>query len=340
MSRSVFDDAARVPELDAPHRASFQAEISRSSGPLVLRGVVAHWPLVQRGAQSPEAVVNYLSQFVSAELVDTVIAPATARGRLLYANDFTDLNHRHSTEKLTHVLKALLRQMDEAEPLGVSMQSLLAKEHFAGFERENGTDLVPQGTDARLWIGNAVTVAPHFDAADNLACVGAGRRRFILFPTDEVENLYVGPFHITPAGVPVSIVPLDDPDLSRWPRYKKAMAAALVADLAPGDAIYIPYLWWHGVQSLDSVNVLVNYWWHADAVAAEHPNGALLRACYAVFQSMPPEHRAAWRSLYDYFVFATAGGPLEHLPPTARSRTEISPQAARELKSAIAAFLK
>jgi hypothetical protein len=262
------------------------------------------------------------------------------KGRLLYEEGFEALNHRHSTEKLSHVLKALLKQTTEPEPLGISLQSVMAKEHFAGIQQEIATDLVPAGTDARLWIGNAVTVAPHFDAADNLACVGAGRRRFILFPTDQVANLYIGPFNLTPGGVPVSTVPLDDVDLERWPRYAEALNAALVADLGPGDAIYIPYLWWHGVQSLDRLNVLVNYWWYSDAVAAQHPYGAALRAIYALFQNMPDEHRAAWRPLYDYFVFGAGEQRLEHLPDAVRSRTEISPGAIGEFKKALAALLR
>ena len=36
----------------------------------------------------------------------------------------------------------------------------------------------------------------------------------------------------------------------------------MVADLEPGDAIYIPALWWHAVQATGELNVLVNYWWN------------------------------------------------------------------------------
>jgi hypothetical protein len=185
-----------------------------------------------------------------------------------------------------------------------------------------------------------VTVAPHFDAADNLACVAAGRRRFILFPPDQVANLYVGPFDLTPAGVPVSMVPLDDPDLDRWPRYEAALAAAQVAELGPGDAIYIPYLWWHGVQSLEPVNMLVNYWWYRDATAAQHPFGALLRTCHALFGGMPAEHRAAWRSLYDHYVFTADPAAFEHLPPQMRNAAQPSAESIAQLKAAMAGLFQ
>jgi hypothetical protein len=283
MTSSPFDHVTRVAEFGDLDPVAFRSEIARDARPLVLRGAVADWPLVKRAQESPEALVEYLIDRVSKDVVDTVIAPPEAHGRLLYEEDLSDLNHRRSLEKLPNVLRGLLKQMGASEPVGISIQGIAAAEHLRGLEAENATELVPARTEPRLWIGNAVTVAPHFDAADNLACVAAGRRRFILFPPDQVANLYVGPFDLTPAGVPVSMVPLDDPDLDRWPRYEAALAAAQVAELGPGDAIYIPYLWWHGVQSLEPVNMLVNYWWYRDATAAQHPFGALLRTCHALF---------------------------------------------------------
>lgn len=335
MTHPAFADVAPVAQFDGASPAAFRAEIERRDRPLVLRGAVADWPLVSQARKSPEALVNYLLGFVSSELVDTVIAPAAARGRLLYEDDFSDLNHRRSVEKLPHVLRGLLKQSAAAEPVGISIQGIAAAEHLHGLEQQNWTDLVPAGTEARLWIGNAVTVAPHFDAADNLACVAAGRRRFVLFPPEQVANLYVGPFDLTPAGVPVSTVPLDDPNLDRWPRYRAALDAAQIAELGPGDAIYIPYLWWHGVQSLEPFNMLVNYWWYDDAVGAQHPFGALLRTCHALFAAIAPEHRSAWRSLFDFYAF-DSNDALEHLPPHRRAAPAPTPEAIARLKSAMA----
>ena len=336
MTPPLFAECQKVAELSGATADTFRAEIASRARPLVLRGAVSDWPLVKRAAQSPQALVDYLSSFVSSELVDTVIAPRAARGRLLYEDGFADLNHRHTIEKLPHVLKGLLKQMEADQPIGISIQGLSAAEHLKGLEQDNPTDFVPPGTAARLWIGNAVTVAPHFDAADNLACVAAGRRRFILFPPEQVANLYVGPFDITPAGVPVSTVPLDDPDLERWPRYRDALAAAQVAELEAGDAIYIPYLWWHGVQSLARFNLLVNFWWYGDRIAAQHPFGALMRACHVLFGNMPPEHRAAWRSIYDHYVFAPDAATFAHLPDHLRDPREPSAEALAEFKEAIA----
>ena len=55
-------------------------------------------------------------------------------------------------------------------------------------------------------------MAPHYDLMENIGIVVAGRRRFILFPPEELKNLYVGPIELTPAGTPVSLVDPHNPE--------------------------------------------------------------------------------------------------------------------------------
>ena len=85
-----------------------------------------------------------------------------------------------------------------------------------------------------------MTVPPHFDAVDNLGFVVAGSRRFTLFPPDQVSNLYVGPFDLTPSGVPVSMPAHDAPDLDRYPRYREALRLLLELNRAGAGKIETP----------------------------------------------------------------------------------------------------
>jgi hypothetical protein len=186
----------------------------------------------------------------------------------------------------------------------------------------------------RAWIGNRSTVATHFDTSDNIALVVAGRRRFTLFPPEQIGNLYIGPLDHTMAGQPASLVSLDAPDLARFPRFADAMAAAFTAELEPGDAIYVPALWWHHVEALSPVNMLINYW--ADPPAdAGSPFDAMIHGILAI-SALPAPARAAWRDYFDHYVFRDGADPAAHLAPEHRG---ILAEPTPELRERIRQFL-
>lgn len=331
----------RLLMLEQLHRAKeipiADFERSLADGrPFVIRGAVRDWPFVQEAVRSDEAGMAYLDGFYNGRPVSTVVGAASERGRFFYREDSKGMNFQKSSQLLSNVLKGILQQKNVDQPIAIAMQAVSAPDCLPGLEEENPNPLVPEGTRARVWIGNKVTVAPHFDVADNIACVVAGQRRFILFPPEQTANLYPGPMDITPANVPISMVSLDEPELDRFPRYQEALDAALVAELEPGDAIYIPYLWWHGVQSLGGFNVLMNYWWNRNELDAGYPYGALLHLAYVLYRDMSPEHRASWRALYDHYVFQTGGDPMEPISSQHRdSEKRFDPSNVGKLKQAL-----
>ena len=94
------------------------------------------------------------------------------------------------------------------------------------------------------------------------------------------------------AGPPSSMVDPEAPDLERYPRFAEALAHAQVAELEPGDAIFIPAIWWHHVRAFDRLNVLVNYWWEhrkRRGVRRAGPRDEAVR-------DLPPREKAAWRA--------------------------------------------
>jgi hypothetical protein len=195
--------------------------------------------------------------------------------------------------------------------------------------------LDPTQAEPRLWVGNASRVAPHYDEADNIACVVGGRRRFVLFPTDQVQNLYVGPLDRTIAGQPISMVDLDAPDYERFPNFREAERHALIADLGPGDAIYIPALWWHAVEASGPLNVLVNYWWQDEPTDADSPLHAVAHGLLSVGH-LADRKRDRWRTLFDHYVFRANGDPAEHMPERARG---VLAKSTSELRQFIARFI-
>lgn len=326
----VIAQRQKVEEWDGTTPKQFRENIHASQRPAVLRGLVKDWALVTEGQRSADAIVRYLARFDTGRPVQTIVAPSEVNGRLFYRDDMSGFNFQRTQERITTVLFGLLTGAQRSAPPAISMQAIGASEHLRGIEAALPMPLVPSTVEPKLWIGNAVTVAPHFDLYDNIACVAAGRRQFILFPPEQVSNLYVGPFDVTPAGTPVSMVPLDEPDLEQYPRYRKALAEAQVAELGPGDAIYIPYMWWHGVKSLGSFNVLVNYWWNEATPTNGTPFDALLFASL-VFRDMSPAHRSVWRTMFDYYVFGEGGDPMDHLPP--HQRGSLGPLDARSTEA-------
>lgn len=332
----MLDALHRVREITATDLRELPSEVEGGGQPVVLRGAVSNWPFVRAALQSDEAAVQYLARFYTGAPVDAMVAPPSVKGRFFYESDSKQMNFQRSPESLSKVLQGILRQRDVKHPLGIAIQAIPARDMFPGLQEDNPNPFVPSGVPARLWIGNQVTVAPHFDVAENIACVTAGRRRFFLFPPEQTTNLYPGPMDVTPATVPISMVSLDDPELDRFPRYREALDAALVAELEPGDAIYIPYLWWHGVQSLSRFNVLTNYWWQRGAGGTNYPYVLLLRLAYMLYRGMPPQRRQAWRALYNHYVFEDDGDPMEPLSAAHRDfEGELGAEALANLRQTI-----
>jgi hypothetical protein len=312
----VIQDLNPIREWRDVTDEQFEHDIRPLGQPAVLRGLGRDWPLVRHGLSSATEAIDYLITFYRGQPVSAITVPPPERGRIFYNSDMTGYNFSRTQEDLRNVLAALLKAAEAPDGRTIAMQAIPAQETLPGFTAEHPMALAP-ATIPNLWIGNAAIVAPHYDLWENIACVAVGRRRFILFPPEQLENLYVGPIDNTPAGAPVSTVPLVDPDLGRFPRYREALAAAQTAELGPGDAVYIPYMWWHGVLALEPFNVLVNYWWNAaQPRSGVHPATALVAARLA-FMDLPEEQRRVWREMFDHYVFS-GGDAMAHLPPHAR----------------------
>ena len=209
-------------------------------------------------------------------LVRVFVGAPEIEGRYFYEPEMRGFNFAVTNTSLMHLLTTLLDIEKRQDGRALYLGSTATAELLPGFAEANPLKPVEaKGADPRIWIGNASRVAPHFDESNNVACVVSGRRRFTLFPPEQIANLYVGPLDQTMAGQPSSMVDLRNPDLERFPRFREAMDAAVVAELEPGDAIFIPSLWWHGVEATGPLNVLVNYWWQSGPMDAGSPMHAL-----------------------------------------------------------------
>ena len=295
--------------------ARFHEEIRPARQPLVIRGLAADWPAVAAALEGGEAIKRYLLAFGPTRPVAGIMAPPEEDGRFFYNRDLTGFNFTTHQGELAKFLEELLRIAEEARPPAMAVQSEVLPDLLPGFSEANAMPLLP-GVAPRIWLGNRISVAPHYDLKENVGVCLAGRRRFTVFPPEQMPNLYPGPFELTPAGTPVSMVDPRNPDLDRNPRFAEAWAHARQATLEPGDAIYLPFAWWHGVEALEPVSILVNYWWNDAPEGSGRSYDGLLHALLA-YRHLPADQRAVWRMMFDHYIFGD-DDPAAHLPAHAK----------------------
>lgn len=288
--------------------------------PTILKGLVADWPIV--GTGSPAAAADYLRRHYQGRRVLAFIARPELKGRFGYTDDVSGLDFTSERGELGDYLDRLLALAGNADAPSIYIGSTDVDLFLPGFRGENDLPLdhpmfAGNPPVVSAWIGNRTTALAHHDMSNNLACCLVGHRRFSLFPPEQVENLYPGPLEPTPGGQVVTMTNIHEPDFERFPRLREALAAAEVAELDPGDALFYPALWWHQVDALDDFNVMVNYWWNPSPAYMDTPQNTLLHALLSL-RDRPDQEKRAWRAMFDYYVFGPPGRAGEHLPEAAR----------------------
>jgi hypothetical protein len=320
-------------EISGLDPSALPDDVLKSTQPLVLRGLVASWPIVRAGLDSEGSATAYLRRFYRDATVVALLGGPEFGGRFFYNEDLSGFNFRPVRMKLDAVLDEIARHRDAEKPPSIYVGSSTVDTTLPGFRAENDLNMGDRKPLVSVWIGNRTRIAAHHDLPDNLACVVVGHRRFTLFPPEQLENLYVGPLDFTPAGQAISLVDFANPDLQKFPRFAEALRSAQVAELAPGDAIFIPSMWWHHIESLDSFNVLVNYWWRQSPGYMDSPINALVLSIMSI-RDLPPEQRKAWQNAFRHYVFEADESTVAHIPPAARHLlAPLDAETARELRA-------
>lgn len=297
-------------------------ELMHAETPVILKGLARDWPLVQQGLQSPERAMDYLKSFYQAKRIVSYVGKPEIKGQFFYNNDITGLNFETEWVQLDEFLDRIRKHMGDEQAPSLYIGSTTVDTYLPGLREKN--DLVLNDAMFQqnkplvsIWIGNRTVASAHHDISNNIACCAVGRRRFTLFPPEQIDNLYPGPLEPTPGGQVVSMVNFNDPDYEKYPRFKEAIEAGQVADLEPGDVLFYPSMWWHHVEALDEFNVLINYWWNSTPAFMDTPMNTLLHALLSL-RNRPDQEKRAWKALFDYYIFGSAARASEHLPEHAR----------------------
>ena len=313
---SIFATIPPVVEHEAAGPSALDALLQGARTPFVIRSLVSDWPLVQAGLRSARDARTYLLERARAVPFAVSIGPPGHEGRMFY--DATmDMNFRTARGKLADIFAGFDANEGRADSPAVYLGSIDVPTHFDGVHEENRLELGARDPLVSLWIGTPTRIAAHNDFPDNLACCVAGSRRFTLFPPDQIRSLYLGPIDNTPAGRAVSMVDFHAPDFNLHPDFADALKQAQMAELEPGDALFIPSMWWHHVEGLSPFNILLNYWWRDTPRYLGQPQDALNHAILSI-RDLPHEDKAIWHALFEHYVFNNGPQITNHIPAGAR----------------------
>lgn len=313
----------KIKILDGINSHNVPRDVINSAEPVVFKQMVGDWPVVEAGRISDRASADYLKSFYNGTPSIVCKIPPENNGRMFYNEDCTELNYESCKGYIDETLDAILQGVDELDAPAYYIASNIISTHFPGFSDANKLviprDKHPEAMNERvsIWIGGKTTATCHFDAMDNIACCIAGRRRFTLFPPDQISNLYPGPLDPTPGGQVISMVDFKNPDFEKFPGFKDALSTAQVVDLEPGDALFIPTMWWHHVESLAPYNILVNYWWD-DAPAFLTSGINTLHFAMLGIRDKSAHEREAWRHIFEYYIFNGSERSNSHIPSEGR----------------------
>lgn len=325
-------------------REAFEREIQPAGRPSILKGLVADWPLVRLaadgGANGPEQLCLRLKSEAAktGAAAEMFAGPPSIRGRFFYSDDLTGVNFERRKATLSELIDLMLRHRADAEPPAFYIGALPMREKLPDIYATHPNPLI-DGSRPRLtslWTGNRTRIPAHWDLPQNLICVIAGRRRYIVLPPEELPRLYVGPLDMTLAGQPASLVDFLDPDLEKFPKFAAAAENAFVADLEPGDALYLPPMWWHHAESLDSIGVMVNFWWRDGPAHLTTPLTTLFHGLLTI-RDLPPSERAVWKAMFEHYLFDAPADSLDHLSDAARGVLgEMTPERIRKIRMLVA----
>lgn len=236
-----------IERIDPPAPAEFVARYVQRSRPVILRGAIADWP----------AVRLWSGAYFTRRWGDRVVPVARARGGSLYAA-------RSGVHFETIRVADYVDRLAPGAPIDLFM---FFRIHEVLPELFADTVRPPYCSDvrwfrSRFWYGGPGTRSPlHRDLPENLYAQVVGRKRFLLLDRRLTRLVHRHSFF---SGVPnFSPVDASAPDLARYPRFRDA--PLLVADLEPGDLLYIPSFWWHQGHS-DEVSMSLSQWWTRGAM--------------------------------------------------------------------------
>src|SRR5260370_42220689 len=100
-----------IPEWRNVDRHLFETQILPAGRPAVFKGAVDTWPLVQRRADSPAAIIDYLKKLNPATLGERVGRDPRVKGRFFFKDAMNGIKFRRVWGAICEALTLLLGEL-------------------------------------------------------------------------------------------------------------------------------------------------------------------------------------------------------------------------------------
>lgn len=237
-----------VPRIKRPSLESFNSDYLLPLKPVILEGVIDHWPALNHHPWS----LQYLRSVAGCRTVPVEVGSRYTdedwSQTLLTVNEFID----------RYILKAdgggdargYLAQHQLFEQIPELKDDIRLPDYCclgAGDEDD---------VTVNAWFGPGGTVSPlHHDPQQNFLAQVVGSKYVRLYSPEDGDKLYP---HQSPLLHNTSQVEVENPDAERFPRFSEA--PYLECLLQPGDVLFIPVQHWHYVRALE-LSFSVSFWW-------------------------------------------------------------------------------
>jgi hypothetical protein len=235
------------------------------SGPIVLKGTFADWPLFRNLKQcsSDDARLDYLSSAFGDNVVGYTRLPASDPFMGYDSAGKQNFKYAPASCKVSEfsaLMRTALRDPDsDVLYARGGANSVRTWREFSQAIRPLDflSGMTPNGEG--IWLGNGRHVTYlHQDAHFNFFTMVAGIKRVLLYPLEAIADLYPTPFYGGIAGTTSSYVRPSAPDLQKFPRFTNAAKHSWVAHIEDGDLLCLPPCWWHHVEAAPGVNLMIN----------------------------------------------------------------------------------
>jgi hypothetical protein len=235
------------------------------SGPMILKGTFADWPLFQnlKNSSTDNARLEYLSSAFGNNIVGYTKVPATDPFMGFDQNGKQNFKYASASCKLSEFC-ALMRTalQDPDSDILYARGGANSVRTWRGLSQAIRPLDILKGMNPNgegIWVGSGRHISYlHQDAHFNFFAMVTGVKRVLLYPLEAIGDLYPTPFYGGIAGTTSSFVRPCAPDQERFPRFSHAAKHAWVAVIEEGDLLCLPPCWWHYVAAAPGLNLMIN----------------------------------------------------------------------------------